>query len=685
MLDDKSLKRRYRIIYFIIVILSLVAIGKLFSLQIINGKEYRAISDSRLSRDIPVKAPRGEILDRYGKPLVTNRIGYSISISATKDSAEINNAILNLTELFDAYGLEYEKTLPVTELKPYEFTFESDEQSTAEEKEAQFKTKANLAQNLTAEEVVNKYRDKYKFDESYNDWQVRKVAGMRYEMEKRNFSSNNPYLFAEDAQIDVITQIKERRDDFSCVTVYTQPIRQYTCGTLAAHILGRTGIINPEEYEELKNKGYGMNDYLGKQGIEKTFESYLKGTDGVDSIERRVGDGESEIVFSKEPVAGKTVMLTIDRDLQEATEKALSENIQRIAATSTYGNGHDASSGAAVVVDMNTGEILAVASYPTYDPERFNEDYEKISANPNTPMVNRALMGTYEPGSTYKLVTALAALEENIIEPSTLIETKGVYKYYGHEFMCSIYRASRGTHGLLDVSRALQHSCNYFFYEMGEKLGIEKLRQYSTMLGLGEYTGIELEEEVKGQLAGPELREKMNQPWYPGDVLQAAIGQSDNLFTPIQMANYVATIANGGKNYKLHLLKAVKSNDNEKLMLTTSPEVKNEIEIKEDNLKAVLEGMKLVASEGTASAAFADFPIQTGGKTGSAQVARGSSNGIYVGFAPFDNPQIAVAVVVEHGGSGGNVSYIARDIFRQYFFGNREVTSSFVPDNTLLR
>ncbi|MBE7040247.1 MAG: penicillin-binding protein 2 [Ruminococcaceae bacterium] len=684
-MEEKALKRRYRIIYFIIILFLIIAIGRLFSLQIIDGSEYKIISDSRLSRDIPVKAPRGEILDRYGKPLVQNRIAYSISISATKSTAEINNVALNLIKLFDGIGLEYEKTLPVTELKPYEFTFVSDDNMTAEEKEAQFKKKANLSQDLTAEEVVNKYRDKYKFDKNLTDWEVRKLAGMRYEMEKRNFSANNPYLFAEDVSIEVITRIRECSDDFSCVTVYTQPVRQYTSGSLAAHILGRIGIISPEEYEELKEKGYGMNDYLGKQGIEKAFESYLRGTDGVDSIERRVGGSGSELVFSKEPIAGNTVMLTIDRDLQAATEKALEENIRRIAQTSTYGNGHDAVSGAAVVLDLNTGEILSIASYPTYDPEKFNADYERLSLDPNAPMLNRALMGTYEPGSTYKLVTALSALEEGIITPETTINTKGVYEYYGHDFMCSIYRASRGTHGIIDVSEALQHSCNYFFYEMGDKLGIEKLTEYSTILGLGDYTGIELEEEVKGQLAGPELREKHNKPWYPGDVLQAAIGQSDNLFTPIQMANYVSTIVNGGKNYKLHLLKAVKSNDNEKLLVTTAPEIRHEINIKEENLKAVLDGMKLVASEGTASAAFADFAIKTGGKTGSAQVARGSSNGIYVGFAPFDNPQIAVAIVVEHGGSGGNVSYIARDIFNQYFFGNREYTGEIVPDNTLLR
>lgn len=684
-MEAKSLKKRYRLIYFIVAIFTIVAVWRLFVLQIIDGEEYRAISDSRLSSEIPVKAPRGEILDRYGRALVTNRIGYSVSISQSNNTDNVNKSIINLVNLFETRNLEYEDTLPITRNFPYKFTFQENGKETIKKQEEDFKKKANLGADLTAEQVVYKFRDKYKFAENYSEEDIRKTAGIRYEMEKRNFSANNPYLFADDIDIDIITCIKERKEDFPCVTVYTQPVRQYTSGTLAAHILGRIGIINPEEYENLKDKGYGMNDYLGKQGIEKAFESYLRGTDGVDSLERRIDGNESEIIFSKEPVAGNTVLLTIDKDLQQVAEQSLEDNIKKIAATSSYGNGHDAASGAAVVLDLNSGEVLAVASYPTYDPQKFNEDYNKLINDPNTPMFNRALMGTYEPGSTYKIVTALAALEEEKITPSQTMETKGVYEYLDHKFMCNIYRTSGQTHGTINVSEALQHSCNYFFYEMGKQLGIEKLTEYSLMLGLGEYTGIELEEEAKGQIAGPELRKKLNMQWYPGDVLQASIGQSDNLFTPIQLANYVSTVANGGINYKTHLLKAVKSNEKEEFVVEKASEIKNKIDIDEDNLDAILKGMQLVASEGTASGAFADFPIKTAGKTGSAQVSKGSSNGIYIGFAPFDNPQIAVAVVVEHGGSGGSVSYIAKDIFDFYFFGGCNVTQGYTPDNTLLK
>lgn len=682
---DKTLKKRYNVLYFLIILLLIIALWRLFLLQVIDGTTYRNISDSRLSTNIPIKAPRGEILDRYGRPLVTNRVGYSVSISKDRSQNLINSAILNLVRLFEEKGLNYEDSLPISKTTPFAFTFLDNDSSSALEQEEAFKKNLGLSNETDVNSVIKRYKTKYEFDESYTDEEVRIISGVRFEMEKRNFSSNNPYLFAEDVDIETISQIKERHDDFSCVTVYTQPVRQYSGGTTAAHILGRIGIINAKEYETLKNQGYGMNDYLGKQGVEKAFEKYLRGTDGVNSIEQRIDENENKIVFSKEPRSGDTVLLTIDKDLQKLAEKSLKENIAKIASTSKAGSGNDANSGAAVAIDLNSGEILAIASYPTYDPERFNQDYAKLLADPLKPMFNRALNGTYEPGSTYKLSTALAALETNATTPNETIRDLGIYKYLDHEFMCSIYRSSRQTHGTINISQALQYSCNYFFFEMGRRLGIDKLNEYSSKLGLGEYTGIELEsEEAKGQLASPENREKNGLPWYPGDVLQAAIGQSDNIFTPLQIANFVATIANGGTHYEAHLLKAVKSNEQNDLTMTP-PKVRNQFEIKKENLIAILNGMQLVTSEGTARSAFADFPLNTGGKTGSAQVSRGSSNGIYVGFAPFDDPQIAVAVVIEHGGSGGNASFVARDIFYQYFFSGNNVTSISVPDNCLLQ
>ncbi|MBE7034509.1 MAG: penicillin-binding protein 2 [Ruminococcaceae bacterium] len=685
-MENQQLKKRCAILYALICLLTVVAVGRLFYLQIIEGENYRAISDSRLARNIPIKAPRGEILDRFGRPLVTNREGYTVAIAKINDDkAALNQVILNMTNLFKAKQLAYEDTFPISQEAPFRFTFDKGDEKANREAIQKFLADHKYPADTTAAGVIEKYKEKYDIADSYTPAEARQIAGVRYEMRNRNFSSNNPYVFATDVDIETITTIKEQRNAYFCVTVYSEPIRQYTDGTLAAHILGRVGIINSEEYAELKDEGYGMNDHLGKQGVEKAFEVYLRGTDGTNSIERKIREGETEVVYSQEPIPGNSVMLTIDKDLQWVAEESLARNIQKIASTASYGSGHDAFAGAAVALDLNSGEVLAMASYPTYEPEFFNRDYNQLLHDERNPMLNRAINGVYEPGSTFKLCTALAALESDVVEPDEFIQTTGVYRFLNHDFMCNIYRSSGGNHGTINISQAIQHSCNYFFYEMGNRLGIEPIETFAKKLGLGEYTGIELSgEEAKGQVASPALREKNKREWYPGDVLQSAIGQSDNLFTPLQLANFVATLANGGTNYEVHLLKAVKSNTEDEIVFENQPKVKNKISISPENREAVLAGMLLATSEGTASAAFADFPFTTGGKTGSAQLAKGSSNGIYVGYAPYDNPQIAVAIVIQHGGSGGNASYVARDIFWQYFFGAGGGSEAASQTGTLL-
>ena len=685
-LQKKGLRNRFNILYILLALLTVLVIQRLFVLQISEGENYREISDSRLARNIPVKAPRGEVLDRYGRPLITNRVGHSIAIAKIDDDRQkLNRVVFNLASLFDVNGLFYEDTLPISKQPPYRFEFTGDTEEQKAEKEASFKKKFKYDNSLGAPEVTDKLKKRYAIADDYSEEEARKILGIRYEMEQRNFSSNNPYVFAKDVDIGLVSQIKEQRDNYSCVSVYQEPIREYTNGTTAAHILGYIGSISREEYAELKNQGYGLNDTIGKQGVEKAFEKYLKGTDGTNSIERKIEEGQSEIVYSRDPIPGNSVMLTIDLDLQKAVEEALEKHIKRIANTSTYRNGSDADSGAAVVIDVNTSEILAIASYPSYDPARFNLDYTKLLETPGNPILNRAIGGRYEPGSTFKLVTAIAGLEEGQVTPKETMVTKGLYHYLNHDFACNIYRSSGGNHGTINISQALRDSCNYFFYEVGRRTGIESINHYAQMFGLGEYTGIELSEEVKGQLAGPQERQANGREWYPGDVLQASIGQSDNLFTPLQIANYTATVANGGTNYKAHLLKAVKSNQNQSILEEVQPEVRYRSEIKQENLNAVLEGMGLVTAKGgTASSVFADFPVKTGGKTGSAQVSRGSANGIYIGFAPYDSPQIAVAVVVEHGASGSGVSPIARDIFEQYFYGSGAVSETPTTKNELL-
>ncbi|MBQ2284924.1 MAG: penicillin-binding protein 2, partial [Clostridia bacterium] len=345
-----------------------------------------------------------------------------------------------------------------------------------------------------------------------------------------------------------------------------------------------------------------------------------------------------------------------------------------------------ASAGAVVVVDVNNGEILAIASYPTFNQNTFNEDYKELLENDAKPMWNRAISGTYAPGSTFKMLTAVAALESGVTTRYEVINDLGVYKYYessNYTPKCWIYTDTGRTHGNQTVVQAIENSCNYYFYEVGRRMGIDTLAEYGKKFGLGEYTGIELSGESKGIFASRAYRDKINSIWYPGDTLQASIGQSDHLFTPIQLANYVATLANGGTRYKLHLIKEVKSGINSKTIYKNEPEIVEKIEINKENYKAIIEGMQAVSETGTASNVFAGYSIPVGGKTGTASVPTGTANALFVAVAPLDNPQIAIAIVVEHGGHGNYVAPIAKNII-SYYMQLDATTETANPKNTLI-
>ncbi|MBO4342522.1 MAG: penicillin-binding protein 2, partial [Clostridia bacterium] len=453
--------------------------------------------------------------------------------------------------------------------------------------------------------------------------------------------------------------------------ISTSPVREFVNGSTAVHILGRTGKIYKEEYDELADKDYKMNDIIGKQGIEKYCESYLRGIDGLSGVEQSVDQSRVKIVESVAPKKGNNVILTIDVNVQKAAERALAETIQyiRYKSASENGNGADANCGAIAAVDVNSGDIIAIASYPPYDPYTFDEDYAKLSSDRNLPMFNRAIGGAYEPGSTFKMLTAIAALEENVITPEDSIEDLGIYKYYeDYQPACWIYRSKKTTHGFQNVTEALENSCNYFFYDIGRRTTIEGINKYAKIFGLGESTGIELtSEENKGLLTSPEQREAEGKAWNPGDVLQVSIGQSRNMFTPLQLANYLATLVNGGTRYKTHLIKSVRDSETGEVLFENMPEIADSIEIKEENYKAVMQGMKNVIELGTASSVFDDFPIPVGGKTGTAEVTGGSDNAIFLGFAPFDNPTIAVCAVIEHGAHGTNAGLAVKTVLNSYF------------------
>ena len=420
-----------------------------------------------------------------------------------------------------------------------------------------------------------------------------------------------------------------------------------------------------------------MNDLVGKDGVERAFEEYLHGKDGrrlVTTDENGKLTGE---LYTREPQPGGTVALTLDIDLQAVTEQTLASTIQGMMDKDSYQRG-----GAAVVMGVGNGEVLAMASYPTYDLETFNQDYETLVEDDRLPMFNRATQGIYAPGSTFKLCTSVAALESGVITPSTIIEDLGVYTYYKDpQPACWIWRQARMTHGRINVSQAIVDSCNYFYYEVGRLTGIARLDDYASQFGLGQSTGIEIG-DVSGVLASPEWAEAHDREWTDGQTITAAIGQSYNLFTPLQLANYVATLVSGGEHYEAHLLKSVKSYDNSRLIYNYGEEPVNDMNISDSTMAAVTKGMHDLTHDSLTSA-FSRCMVEAGAKTGSAQVGTDIANGVFVAYAPYEDPEIAVAIVVEKGGSGSLLANAAVDIINAWF--SRGSSSVTTGENTLLQ
>lgn len=514
---------------------------------------------------------------------------------------------------------------------------------------------------------------------------ARAVAGVLYELYYRNRITNWPiYYFAEDVDVDFITRVKEL--GIKGVEIETASVRKAET-EFAAHLLGRVAAMETDEVDYYLglDEGYTQNDYVGREGAELAFESYLHGTPGEQLVER---NEDGKITSSQwrvdeetgEPMApepGDNVFLTIDIELQQMVEELLAERVPGLS---------DEVVGAACVVQLvDTGEILAAASYPTFSLTTYSEDYNQNYNDPRKPFLNRAFQGLYPPGSTFKMITAIAGLEEGIIEPSTIIRDLGRYTYWSTpQPMCWIYRQGGGTHGLVNVTRAIEVSCNYFMYDVGRRLGIDKLDEYAAMFGLGQKTGVELYEE-SGVVASPAFTESLGGTWYEGNVLSVAIGQESTQVTPIQLTNFISALVNGGTRYSTHLLKTVKSSDFSQVVYEYEPQVQDEINIAPENLNAVTEGMRdLTTGDGSLASAFRNLPFEVGAKTGSAQVSSTSdSNAVFVCYAPYDDPEIAISLVVEHGGSGSWLASLAAEILA-YYFTTPDSQSDVVTENTLM-
>ncbi len=667
---------RYAVLIIVTAFIFVSYAFVLFKMQIIDGDYYKEQSQKRIYSTESITASRGNIYDRNGQLLVTNETVYTIKFSRTLLPADRQNEIiLNLCKLMESKNEEYYDSLPITKTRPFAFT----EQENSEKQIASLKEQLKLESDATVKEIMSALYKKYKVDEGLSTDEKRTVIGVRYEMERSSFSASNPFVFASDISISTVTTIEELNEEFPGVDIDTESKRVYTTPYLASHLLGKIGKIYAEEYKDLAEKGYKMNDYVGKDGIEKAMEDYLKGSDGTKVIERDSAGKVLGVTTVEEPVSGNSIVLTIDKDLQQVAQTSLEDTIKNIAAggrNKANGEGADACAGAAVVLDVDSGEILASVSAPNYDLTTYSQVYNVLAKDKLLPLFNRAFSGTYAPGSTFKMATGITGLEEGFITPSTTIVDKGVYtKYSDYKPQCWVYDDYGTTHGAINVSKALEKSCNYFFYEISDNMGIDVLNAYCKKLGLGEKTGVEIPES-SGVLASPEYKLKATEySWFPGDTLQASIGQSYNLFTPLQLANYVATIVNGGTRYKTHLVKSINDSATGDNVKETTPEVVETLEMKDENYHAVMYGMKLAAQSGTASNLFSNYKVGVGAKTGTASVPSGTANGIFVAFAPYEDPEIAICVVVEHGAHGNYVGTVAKAVFDEYF---KDKTSNLI-------
>ena len=679
-----NLNFRFNVLTVLIYIIGIVLIVKLFDLQIVHGAEYLEQSNTRLTRESVLEAARGSILDKTGAELVTSKMEFSLEMYKTKaDTDTLNIDILNMIQVLDKYGVSYVDSFPIN-INPFEFKI-------SDENLANWKKSNNLEQNITAQEAFNKFKDKYKIKNTNDIEQIRKIITIRYELAKNGYSSTRSVTIAKNIPREAVAEFSESSEKFTGVNIVVQPVREYTSGNLASHILGYASQINQQEYETRKNT-YSQNDIIGKTGIESVFEEYLKGKNGTKQIDMNVDGTTTAEYISEEAVAGSDIVLTIDANLQRVTENALKANIEKIA-TGGFGQAYDARAGACVVMNVNNGEILAMASYPDYNPADFvggisQEAWNNYTNNTAKPLVNKAIQNSYSPGSTFKMVTAIAGLQTGVIDLNTKINDTGVYtKYRDYQPRCWYYTDYHRGHGYLNVSGAIEKSCNYFFYETSDRMGIDNLVRFAKYFGLGSKTGVELEGEIPGVVSSKESKQKLhnNEPWSAGDTLQSAIGQYDNEFTPVQMARYISMLANGGNKIDTTIIKTIRNPDGSETSreeinkfiqnkLNLEADNSENIEINQDYLRAVLEGMQSVTSDtgGTAYVRFKDFNISVGGKTGSAEAPGNKVHAWFVGFAPFENPEIAIVVMVENGGHGNYTAEVVRDIMAEYFGMNTQ-------------
>ena len=660
---------RVGVLILLIAVMAGIFGVRLYDVQVTQASQVDHTPSGSHTYRTRVTAARGEILDRNGKVLIGNRASYNLTlIYAIVFSAENPNENLRkLTNLCNELGLEMTDHFPVTMEKPYTYTT-NEYSSTWNSYFKTFLDERGWDSDISAPQLIRRLKDTYHLPADWTEEETRRVISIRYELDLRRWTSLPTYVLLNDVDSVSLAAITEL--NIPGVNVETSTVRQYNT-TYAAHILGRIGLMNAEEYEIYKEKDYAMDAYVGKEGLEKAFEDDLHGTDGLRVTTISADGTVLEEYYKTMPQAGKNIELTIDIDLQKVSEDALKAHILSLRE-----DDGDAEGGAVVVQQVKTGQILACASYPTFDPATYSQKYNELLETDFAPLYNRALQAAYPPGSTYKMVTTIASIDSGTIGRWVEIEDKGIYRRFedvGYTPRCMLYTTAGATHGYVNAMEALAVSCNYYFYEVGYQTGITKIDEVAKALGLGEATGVELGESV-GRRANAETKKllysKGYDGWYDADTVAAAIGQSENRFTPMQLACYTSALANHGTRYKATFLQRVLSSDYSELLYESTPVVASQLNISDEAYAAYTEGMRLSVTwaNGTSHYYLGDYDVAVCAKTGTAEHGgNGSDNAAYVLYAPADDPQIAIAVYVEKGTPGSRLAKVARAILDAYF------------------
>ena len=677
--EEKKYTSRYVACVLILLAIFVVFGIQLINWQIVHGSEYREKADSTNQYSVEIQPLRGEILDVNGVDLAINITGYQVvfdSLYMTGENRQEtnqirNDTILKLVGLFERRGEEWIDILPITLDADGNFVFKSDEDSEADV--AALKSFYRMQGYATAQECMDVITgdDHYKCSDLSNEDKL-KVASVRYNMEKSGFNAKTKYVFADNVSQDMVAIVEENHQKLPGVFSKTVPTRKYVNGDVAPHLIGTLEPITAEAYENADKEKYNINSKVGASGVEGKFEDILVGTKGEKIVETTPSGSILNVKEVENSQPGETIYLTLDARMQRVAAKALEQAVQGAENASTNKSASIKYSGAVVALRVKDFSVLCAQSYPTYDLTRYTEDpdykLQILQDNDHKPMLGRALNGTYPIGSSIKPAVASAALQEGVIN---------CIRKYVFSSNSDDYALCMGYHGPVALNMAMAVSCNYYFFDVGRNLGIDSLNQYLERFGLGEYTGVELN-EAQGRRASPETSERLGKTWYGGDILNASIGQGDDAFTPIQLATYAATIANNGVRLQTHIVDKKTDYSRQNVIEqydSDNPNVIANTEVSPENQVLVKEAMRQVVinPRGTANHYFGDYPIPVAAKTGTAQLGTVSQNipdhTTFIAFAPYDDPEIAVAVVIEHGVKTQFPADVAKAIFDAYFFG----------------